>query len=86
MLTLPLKGYAMLGIARVRAAGDTRFSMLVGALASAVDIPGTWFAVHVLHAGLFAVPLAWIVAWLVWCGATALRLRRFDWDGGRIIA
>jgi putative MATE family efflux protein len=86
MLTLPLKGYAMLGIARVRAAGDTRFSMLVGVLATAIVIPGTWAGVHLLHAGLYAVPLAWIVAWLFWCGATALRLRRFDWNGGRLAA
>jgi len=86
MLTLPLKGYAMVGIARVRAAGDTRFSMLVGIIASAIDIPGTWFAAQVLHAGLFAVPLAWIVAWLFWCAATALRLRRFDWNAAHLAA
>ena len=86
MLTLPLKGYAMVGIARVRAAGDTRFSMLVGIIASAIDIPGTWFLVYVLHAGLFAVPLAWIAAWLFWCGATAVRLHRFDWNAARLAA
>jgi MATE family multidrug resistance protein len=86
MLTLPLKGYAMVGIARVRAAGDTRFSMLVGIIASAIDIPGTWLLVNVLHAGLFSVPLAWIVAWLFWCAATALRLRRFDWQAARLAA
>lgn len=86
MLTLPLKGYAMIGIARVRAAGDTRFSMLVGVIASAIDIPGTWYGVYVLHLGLFAVPLAWIVAWLFWCGATSLRLRRFDWNAVRLAA
>ncbi len=84
MLTLPLKGYAMIGIARVRAAGDTRFSMLVGIIASVIVIPGAWLGVNVLHAGLFAVPLAWIVAWLFWCAATAVRLRRFDWHGSRI--
>lgn len=86
MITLPLKGYAMIGIARVRAAGDTGFSMLVGVIASAIAIPGTWWGVHVLQAGLFAVPLAWIVAWSFWCGATALRLRRFDWDRTRLAA
>jgi MATE family multidrug resistance protein len=86
MLTLPLKGYAMVGIARIRAAGDTGFSMLVGIIASAIAIPGTWFALSVLHAALFAVPLAWIVAWLFWCGATALRLRRFDWNAARLAA
>jgi multidrug resistance protein, MATE family len=86
MLTLPLKGYAMVGIARVRAAGDTGFSMLVGIIASAIAIPGAWLAIHFMHAGLFAVPLAWIVAWLFWCGATAVRLRRFDWDRTRLAA
>jgi Na+-driven multidrug efflux pump len=86
MLTLPLKGYAMIGIARVRASGDTRFSMIVGILASVIDIPGTWFAVHVLGLGLFAVPLAWFTAWLFWCGATALRLRGFDWNRARLAA
>jgi len=80
MLTLPQKGYAMLGIARIRAVGDTRFSMIVGAIASLVAIPGVYFGVTRLHLGLFAVPCAWIVAWLFWCLATALRLRRFDWE------
>jgi MATE family multidrug resistance protein len=86
MVTLPLKGYAMIGIARVRAAGDTRFSMLVGIIASAIAIPGTWLGLRVLHVGLLAVPLAWIVAWLFWCGATALRLRRFDWNAAKLAA
>lgn len=86
MLTLPLKGYAMVGIARVRASGDTRFSMLVGVIASAIAIPGAWLGTSVLHAGLFAVPLAWIAAWGFWCGATALRLHRFDWNAARLAA
>ena len=86
MLTLPLKGYALIGIARVRAAGDTRFSMYVGTLASFIVIPGTWFGVHSLHVGLFAFPLAWLTAWLFWCGATAVRLRRFDWNAARLVA
>jgi MATE family multidrug resistance protein len=86
MLTLPLKAYAMIGIARVRAAGDTGFSMIVGILASAIAIPGTWFALHVLNAGLFAVPLTWITAWIFWCAATALRLRRFDWNAVQLAA
>jgi len=80
LLTLPLKGYAMLGIARVRAAGDTRFSMIVGIIASVLVIPGAWFWIHVMHIGLFAVPAAWIVAWAFWCGATALRLHHFNWN------
>lgn len=86
MVTMPLKGYAMIGIARVRAAGDTRFSMVVGIIASGIAIPGTWLGLHLLRAGLFAVPLAWIMAWLFWCGATVLRLRRFNWNAGRLAA
>jgi MATE family multidrug resistance protein len=86
MTTLPLKGYAMMGIARIRAAGDTRFSMLAGLLASGIVLPGVWAGINVLHLGLFAVPCAWIVAWCVWCGATALRLHRFDWDAARLAA
>ena len=84
MLTLPLKGYAMLGIARIRAAGDTRFSMIVGLIASAIVIPGMWLGVRLGHAGLFAVPLVWIIAWLCWCALTAIRLNRFAWNAARL--
>ncbi|GAC1537814.1 MAG: hypothetical protein NVS2B17_10940 [Candidatus Velthaea sp.] len=84
MLTLPLKGYAMTGIARVRAAGDTRFSMIVGIIASAIVIPGIWLGVHVARIGLFAVPIVWTIAWLFWCAATAIRLRRFDWNAAQL--
>jgi len=80
MLTLPQKGYAMLGIARIRAVGDTRFSMIVGAIASLFVIPGAYLGITRLHLGLYAIPCAWIVTWLFWCLATALRLRRFDWE------
>lgn len=84
MLTLPLKGYAMAGIARIRAAGDTRFSMIVGTIASVIVIPGVYFCVNVLHIGLFAIPASWITAWLFWSAATAIRLNRFDWKTARI--
>ncbi|MGB8265672.1 MAG: MATE family efflux transporter [Candidatus Velthaea sp.] len=80
MLSLPLKGYAMLGIARIRAAGDTRFSMIAGIIAAGFVIPGVYVGVTHLHMGLYAVPCAWILAWLFWCLATALRLHRFDWE------
>jgi putative MATE family efflux protein len=84
MATLPLKGYALMGIARIRAAGDTRFSMIVGAIASGFVIPAAYVGIAVLHLGLFAVPLAWIGAWTFWSLATALRLRRFDWHDARL--
>lgn len=86
MTTLPLKGYAMMGIARVRAGGDTRFSMIVGIVASVTVIPGAWLGIHVLHWGLFAVPAAWFIAWALWCEATALRLRHFDWNAAQLTA
>ena len=84
MLTLPLKGYAFLGLAPIRAAGDTRFSMLVGVVSSGSVIPLAWYGIAVLHLGLFAYPIAWIGGWLLWCGLIFARLRRFDWAGGRI--
>ncbi len=84
MLTLPLKGYAFLGLAPIRAAGDTRFSMIVGVVASGAVIPLAWYAIEVLHLGLFAYPFAWICGWLLWCGLIYARLRRFDWAAGRI--
>jgi MATE family multidrug resistance protein len=84
MLTLPLKGYAFLGLAPIRAAGDTRFSLIVGVVASGAVIPLAWYAITALHLGLFAVPFAWIGGWLLWCGLIYARLRRFDWAAGRI--
>lgn len=86
MTTLPLKGYAMAGIARIRAAGDTRFSMIVGVIASVIVIPGVYVCVDLLHFGLFAIPASWIIAWLFWCGATALRLHRFAWNTAQLSA
>lgn len=85
MLTLPLKGYAFLGLAPIRAAGDTRFSMLVGVVASAAVIPLAWYGISVLSFGLFAVPFAWIGGWLLWCALVFLRLRRFNWAAGRLL-
>jgi len=86
MLTLPLKGYAMLGLAPIRAAGDTRFSMIVGIVASSVVVPVVMVAVNVLHVGLFAVPIAWLMGWLVWCALTAVRLHRYEWSRGTLTA
>lgn len=79
MLTLPLKGYAMLSMAPLRASGDTRFSMFAGLLCSALVLPVAWFGVRVLHAGLYAVPLAWVTAWLARAVVTHLRLMHDDW-------
>lgn len=84
MLTLPLKGYAFLGLAPIRAAGDTRFSMIVGVVASGAVIPLAWYGVAKLQLGLFAVPFAWIGGWILWSVLVFARLRRFDWAAGRL--
>ncbi len=79
MITLPLKGYSMLEIAPLRASGDTRFSMFVGLLCSVLVLPVTWIGIKLLHIGLFAVPLGWIVAWSARTVLTSLRVRTDDW-------
>ena len=65
MITLPLKGWAMISLAPIRASGDTRFSMTVGILCSALVIPVAWFGIERLHLGLYSVALGWIAAWTV---------------------
>ena len=79
-----LKGYAFLGLAPIRAAGDTRFSMIVGVVASAAVIPLAWYGIDVLRLGLYSVPFAWICGWLFWCALVYARMRGFDWAAGRI--
>lgn len=79
MLTLPLKGYSMVAMAPLRAAGDTRFSMFAGLLSSIVALPMVWIGVRVLHIGLYAVPLAWVSAWAARAAITHMRLRSDDW-------
>lgn len=78
-VTLPMKGYAMTTIAPIRAAGDTRFVMVMGILMSVVALGGIWLAVAVLHLGLWAYPCGWIAAWIVRGALTTLRLRSGDW-------
>ena len=38
-------------------------------------LPIAWFGIERLHIGLFAVPVAWIIAWSVRAALTALKLR-----------
>jgi len=83
MITLPLKGYAMTALAPLRAAGDTRFSMLAGIVSSLLVLPVAWIGIRVLHMGLYAVPIAWICAWLARSLVTFARLRRDDWTNQR---
>jgi putative MATE family efflux protein len=79
MVTLPLKGWSMVGLAPIRASGDTRFSMLVGILCSALVIPFAWIGIERLHLGLYSVPIAWIAAWAARALITELKLRNGAW-------
>ncbi|MDE2571694.1 MAG: polysaccharide biosynthesis C-terminal domain-containing protein [bacterium] len=79
MLTMPLKGHAIIGISAIRAAGDTRFSMIVGTATSLVVLPLAWLFIHVAGLGLFGVPLAWICGWGMRVALTAAKLRLDAW-------
>lgn len=79
MATLPIKGWAMVSLAPIRAAGDTRFSMFVGLVTAALAIPSAYVAIVVLRWGLFGVPVAWIFAWSARAAMTALKLRDGSW-------
>ncbi|MGB8909366.1 MAG: MATE family efflux transporter [Candidatus Cybelea sp.] len=79
MVTLPLKGWAMISIAPIRASGDTRFSMAVGLLCSVLVIPLAWIGIERLHLGLYSVALGWIVAWTVRALVTQWKLRDGAW-------
>jgi len=79
MATLPIKGWAMVSMAPIRASGDTRFSMLVGIVTGVLVLPLAWLGITILHIGLYAVPMAWIVAWTARAGLTVLKLRDGEW-------
>jgi putative MATE family efflux protein len=79
MTTLPLKGWAMVSMAPIRASGDTKFSMTVGILFGVLVVPIAYVCIAKLHLGLFAVPIAWIVAWAARAVATALKLHDRSW-------
>ncbi|MBV9718521.1 MAG: MATE family efflux transporter [Candidatus Eremiobacteraeota bacterium] len=79
MLTLPLKGWAMVSLAPIRASGDTRFSMIVGILCSALVIPFAWIGIEKLHLGLYSVALGWTAAWAVRAVLTQWKLRDGAW-------
>jgi putative MATE family efflux protein len=79
MVTLPLKGWAMISLAPIRASGDTRFSMTVGILCSALVIPLAWIGIERLHLGLYSVALGWIAAWAVRALLTQWKLRDGAW-------
>ncbi len=79
MVTLPLKGWAMVSLSPIRASGDTRFSMTVGIVCSALVIPFAWIGIEHLHLGLYSVALGWIAAWTVRAALTQWRLRDGAW-------
>jgi putative MATE family efflux protein len=83
---LPLKGWAMVSMAPIRAAGDTRFSMTVGFVSSALVVPLAYVFIRVAHLALFGVPLAWAVAWLARLAMTHLKLRDDSWTRRRLFA
>lgn len=80
MVTLPIKGWAMVSLAPIRASGDTRFSMTVGIVCSALVIPFAWLGIEKLHVGLYSVPLGWIAAWSVRALLTQWKLREGAWE------
>jgi putative MATE family efflux protein len=80
MVMLPIKGWAMVALAPIRAAGDTRFSMVVGVTCGLLVLPLAWFSIERLHAGLYSVPIAWIIAWSMRAALTALKLRSESWS------
>jgi putative MATE family efflux protein len=79
MVTLPIKGWAMVSMAPIRASGDTRFSMTVGVLCSALVIPFAWAGIERFHIGLYSVPLGWIAAWTARGLLTEWKLRGGAW-------
>lgn len=79
MLTLPIKGWAMVSLAPIRASGDTRFSMTVGLVCSALVIPVAWVGIERLHIALYSVPLGWIAAWTIRAMLTQWKLRDGAW-------
>ena len=79
MATLPLKGYALVSIAPIRASGDTNFSLAIGLVTSVLVIPIAYVCIHEYHLGLYGVPIAWIAAWSARCALSVLKLRRASW-------
>jgi putative MATE family efflux protein len=80
MVGMPIKGWAMVALAPIRAAGDTQFSMAVGIVCGVLVVPITWWGIERMHWGLYSVPVAWIVAWSARAVLTALKLRYGTWS------
>ncbi|HVA29100.1 MAG TPA: MATE family efflux transporter [Candidatus Baltobacteraceae bacterium] len=80
MVGMPIKGWSMVALAPIRAAGDTQFSMAVGILCGVLVLPITWWGIERLHFGLYSVPVAWIIAWGARAALTAWKLRGHAWS------
>jgi MATE family multidrug resistance protein len=79
MVTLPLKGWAMVSLSPIRASGDTRFSMTVGLICGALVLPLAWLGIERFHLALYSVPLGWIAAWTIRALLTQWKLRDGAW-------
>jgi Na+-driven multidrug efflux pump len=78
-ITLPLKSWAMVSMAPIRAAGDTRFSMAMGIVCAILVPPFAWLGIERLHIGLYAVPFAWTIAWTARGALTEFKLLGGAW-------
>lgn len=85
MATLPIKGWSMVSMAPIRAAGDTRFSMIIGIVTSLMVFPAAYVCIRVLHIGLWGVPVSWIFAWSARAVVTAFKLRGESWTRRKLI-
>jgi putative MATE family efflux protein len=79
MATLPIKGWSMVSLAPIRAAGDTKFSMTIGIMTSLLVFPASYVCIRVLQIGLWGVPIAWIFAWTARAVVTWFKLRAESW-------
>jgi putative MATE family efflux protein len=86
MTTLPIKGWAMVSMAPIRASGDTRFSMMIGLVTSALVLPIAYLCIVVLRIGLWGVPISWILAWTARAILTAIKLRDESWTRRALVA
>jgi Na+-driven multidrug efflux pump len=86
MATLPIKGWAMVSMAPIRASGDTRFSMTVGIVTSLLVLPAAYVCIRAVHIGLWGVPISWIFAWLARAVLTAFKLRGDSWTRRTLFA
>ena len=84
MATLPIKGWAMVSMAPIRASGDTRFSMFAGLISSLLVVPLSFVFIKVAHTGLIGVPIAWVTAWLARLLLTSMKLRGESWTRRRL--